>query len=188
MYAEAYARFTARQYDATVLLLATSVETALKSYISEKGGELTQFMLDKMASPMLENLFVAAVEYCGMTAPSDFKKWLANLRVHRNNIAHKPTSSCVDPLEVGRWVAVVEGLMSAINGETIDVNVGKVVQPVGPKAVEKFTADTVGVILRSEPYRDMPPYHVLMTTGETYRMNNSSFKIIDKYKFKTPNN
>lgn len=34
MYSEAYARFTARQHDAAVLMLATSAETALKSYIA----------------------------------------------------------------------------------------------------------------------------------------------------------
>lgn len=184
MYSEAYARFTARQHDAAVLMLATSAETALKSYISEKGGALMQYMLDKMASPSLENLFIASVEHCGLKAPDGFKKWLSALRTKRNEIAHKSTYTDIDPLEVGRWVAVVEAIMSAIDGGSVDSSIGLVVVPIGPKAKEKFSCETVGVILRMEPYASMPPYHVLMSTGETYRMNESSFEVLPKHKFK----
>lgn len=183
MFAEAYARFTARQHDATVLLLATSLETALKVYISEKGGALLQYMLDKMASPSLENLLVASMDYCGLNAPKDFKKWIASLRLKRNEIAHKPTITDVDPLEVGRWIGVVEAILSAMEGETIDDSIGLIISPIGKKAKEKFSNGTMGVILRMEPYISMPPYHVLMSTGETYRMNKSSFEIVANHKF-----
>jgi len=185
MYSEAYARFTARQHNAAVLMLATSAETALKSYISEKGGALLQYMLDKMTSPSLEHLFIASVEHCGLKAPENFKKWLSDLRIRRNGIAHKSTYTDVDPLEIGRWVAVVEAIMSAIDGESVNNLIGLVIIPIGPKAKEKFTSETIGVILRMEPYASMPPYHVLMSTGETYRMNESSFKVLPKHKFIT---
>ena len=146
MYSEAYSRFTARQHDTAVLLLATAAETALKSYISEKGGGLVQYILDKMASPSLENLFVASVEHCGLKAPVVFKKWLAALRNQRNDIAHKPTITDVNPLQLGRWIGVIEALMASMEGTDIDEYIGLVVSPVGPKALEKFSRETVGVV------------------------------------------
>ena len=186
MYSEAYSRFTARQHDTAVLLLATAAETALKSHISEKGGGLVQYILDKMASPSLENLFVASVEHCGLKAPLVFKKWLTTLRHQRNDIAHKPTITDINPLQLGRWIGVVEALMASMEGTDINECIGLVVSPVGPKALEKFSQETVGVVLRVEPYASMPPYHVLMSTGETYRMNESSFQVLPKYKFNAP--
>lgn len=188
MFSEAYARFTVRQNNAAVLMLATSAETALKSYISDKGGSLLQYMLDKMASPSLENLFVASMDHCGLNVPERFKKWLSALREKRNEIAHKSTFTNLDPLEIGRWIAVVEAIMSAIDGVLVNSYIGEVVTPIGLNASEKFSLGTVGVILRMEPYASMPPYHVLMSTGETYRMNEASFKVLPKHKFKTFNN
>lgn len=183
MYSEAYARFVARQHDAAVLMLATAVETAMKAYISSIGGSLLEYMLDKMASPSLENLFVASVNHCGLKAPADFKNWLSALRIKRNEIAHKSKSTYVDPLEVGRWIAIVEAILSSIDGNVPDSLIGQIVQPVGPKAKEKFQDEVKGVILRNEPFNAMPPYHVLLSTGETYRMSESSFKVIPKHKF-----
>jgi hypothetical protein len=183
MYSEAYARFIARQHDAAVLMLATAVETAMKAYIASIGGSLLEYMLDKMASPSLENLFVASVDHCGLKAPADFKSWLNALRVKRNEIAHKSKYTYVDPLEVGRWIAVVEAILSSIDGKIPDSLIGQVVEPVGPNVREKFPVEVKGVILRNEPYKTMPQYHVLMSTGETYRMNETSFKIVSKHKF-----
>lgn len=183
MYSEAYTRFTARQHDAAVLMLATAVETAMKAYIASIGGSLLEYMLDKMASPSLENLFVASVQHCGLKAPADFKNWLNALRNKRNEIAHKSKYTYVDPLEVGRWIAVVEAILSSIDGNVPDSLIGQVVEPVGPKAKETFQGEAKGVILRNEPFNTMPPYHVLMSTGETYRMSGSSFKVVPKHKF-----
>ncbi len=183
MYSEAYARFVARQHDAAVLMLATAVETAMKAYISSVGGSLLEYMLDKMASPSLENLFAASVNHCGLNAPADFKSWLNALRNMRNAIAHKSKYTYIDPLEVGRWIAVVEAILSSIDGNIPDSLIGQVVEPAGPKAKEKFQGQVKGVVLRKEPFKAMPPYHVLMSTGETYRMSDSSFKVIPKHKF-----
>lgn len=183
MYSEAYARFVARQHEAAVLMLATAVETAMKAYISRIGGNLLEYMLDKMASPSLENLFVASVDHCGLKAPADFKSWLSALRNKRNEIAHKSKSTYIDPLEVGRWIATVEAILSSIDGSIPDSLIGQVVEPVGPKVKEKFQGQVKGVILRNEPFKSMPAYHVLMSTGETYRMSESSFKVIPKHKF-----
>ncbi len=183
MYSEAYARFTARQHDAAVLMLATAVETAMKAHIASIGGSLLEYMLDKMASPSLENLFVASVNHCGLKAPSDFKNWLSALRNKRNEIAHKSKCTYIDPLEVGRWIAVVEAILSSIDGKVPDCLIGQVVEPVGPRAKDNFQVEVKGVILRNEPFSTMPPYHVLMSTGETYRMSESSFRVISKHKF-----
>lgn len=183
MFAEAYSRFTARQHDAAILLLATSLETALKAHISEKGGALPQYMLDKMASPSLENLLFASSEYCGLKVPSTFKNWISELRVKRNDIAHKPISTDVSSLEIGRWIGVVEAVIAAIDSELIDESIGQIISPIGKNSSKVFSKSTFGVILRVEPYLSMPPYHVLMATGETYRMNKSSFQIVTKYKF-----
>ncbi len=184
LFSEAYARFTKREYETSVLLLVTAIETGLKSFIGNSAGDLLVFMLDKMASPSLENLYTAAIDYCDLNTPRQYFAWLTNLRVKRNSIAHKANQTTIEPLELARWLAIVEAILGSMESHSVDDRIGCLVSPVGEKAKLKFSKGSRGVVLRREEYRDMPDYHILMETGETWRMNLSSFKVEKKQDIK----
>lgn len=184
LFSEAYERFTNREYETSVLLLATSIETALKSFIGSTSGDLLVFMLDRMASPLLENMYTAAIDYCALKAPRQYIEWLTNLRIKRNLIAHKANQTAIEPLELARWLAIVEAILGSMEAHSVDDKIGYLVRPIGDKAKLNFAEDSRGVVIRREEYRDMGSYHVLMETGETWRMNLSSFKVEKEQKIK----
>jgi hypothetical protein len=184
MFSEAYAKYTELEFQSSVLLLCTSIEVGLKAYISKNSDEISSYLLNNLQSPPVENLLELSIEHCQLSVPNQFKEWLKNLRVRRNLIAHAPRQTKIGVMELARWISVSEAILAAIDGHVIDKMIGMLVKPVGEKAKIKFKSETVGVILRKEPYMEMPDYHVLMDTGVTWRMNKQSFSKLKDQRLK----
>lgn len=150
LYAIALENFVNRSYDSAVLILATSIETALKWWLIENSDPISDYLLTNVQSPPIDRLYSCARKNTEITLPKNFGAWIVNLRNARNDIAHKPLGKKIDSLEVARWFAVGEAILSAFEGHAIDPLIGSVVEPIGEKASEKFPPDSRGVVLRRE--------------------------------------
>lgn len=184
LYAISWQTFAeSKSHDAAILVLATSIETALKWCLKEAGDAISNFLIEHTQSPPLRRLYECACENTSFDFPDHFAGWLGQLSTARNFVAHKPRGFEIDFLQMGRWFAVGEAIMKAIAGKANDPLVGYLVKPNGDRAIEHFTDDACGVVLRSEEFRNTGEarLHVLMDTGETYYFSEESFeKLTDK--------
>lgn len=184
MFAEAYAKYTELEFQSSALLLCTSVEIALKTYISKNSDATSSYLLNNLQSPPVESLLELSIDHCKLDVPKQFKEWITNLRVRRNLIVHTPKQTQIGVMELARWISISEAILAAIDGQTVDKMIGQLVKPIGEKAKTKFKAGSIGVVLRRESYKDMPDYHVLMDTGVTWRINRESFSKVKDQNLK----
>jgi len=177
-----------KSHDAAILILATSIETALKWCLMEQGDEISNFLIENTQSPPLKMLYKCICQNTDFNLPEHFSGWLHQLSSARNFVAHKPKGFEIDFLLMGRWFAIGEAILKAIIGEDNDPHVGYLVKPIGERAYEKFTDDALGVILRKEAFRNTQEekMHVLMDTGETYYFSDNSFELLPDKKQKFP--
>lgn len=179
LYALALESFIGRSYDSAVLILATSIEAALKSYLVRSGDGIADYLLSNIQSPPIDKLYACARKQANMDLPKGFGAWLVGLRDARNSVAHKPRLQTFPPLLISRWFAMGEAILSYMAGNAPDPLVGKLVEPIGDKAPEKFPENARGVILRRELLYDEHSYHVVIDTGETWRFGESKFRVCD---------
>ncbi|MCP3670909.1 MAG: hypothetical protein GY814_10845 [Gammaproteobacteria bacterium] len=177
-----------RSHDAAILILATSLETALKWCLMSQGDDISNFLIDNIPSPPLRKLYECACQYTAFDFPEHFSGWLHQLSTARNFVAHKPKGFKIDMLLLGRWFAIGEAILKAISGKDNEPLVGYLVKPIGERASEQFTDDACGVVLRREAFRNTEEekLHVLMDTGETYYFSDSSFETLPDKKQKFP--
>lgn len=176
LYAIAWENYIDRSFDSAILVLATSIETALKWWLNKQGDEITRFLITNIQSPPVEQLYTCARNNTDIELPGVFTDWLVRLRKTRNDIAHKPISKKIDNLEIARWFAVGEAILRSISGHNNDPLVGFLVEPTGEKAAEKFPPNSRGVVLRREELYGENSLHVLLDTGETWRFSTDACK------------
>jgi len=175
-------------HDAAILILATSIETALKWCLMEKGDDISTFLIENTQSPPLRMLYKCAYQNTNFNLPEHYSGWLHQLSSARNYVAHKPKGFEIDFLLMGRWFAIGEAILKAISGKDNDPLVGYLVKPIGERASEKFTDDARGVVLRKELFRNTQDEkkHVLMDTGETYYFSDGLFEVLPDKEQKFP--
>ncbi|MES9962202.1 MAG: hypothetical protein ABW116_01560 [Candidatus Sedimenticola sp. 20ELBAFRAG] len=189
LYAISLETFTEnRSFGSSVILLATAIETALKWCLRKKGDEVARYLLDNLQSPPLRSLFECVCEQYALQLPEKFGGWLNQLNRARNIVAHNPRDLEVEYLQVARWFATGEAILTSIAGKNVDEHVGMVVEPVGPRASTQFAQGAKGIILRTEcsPHDSEMKYHVLMDTGETYYYSEGSFEVLSDRAQKFP--
>jgi hypothetical protein len=185
LHAIAWERIRERAFAPAILILATAVETALKSWLIQHSDGIGGHLLQKMQSPPVEELLSVAIDKTGLSLPAIYKTWLVDLRKARNDVAHKPQPSInINPLEVVRWFAISEAMFNAMQGVHSDPWVGCLVEPIGGKATEHFQPDTRGVVLRREELYGENSLHVLLDTGQTYRFGPGSCKQCTEQRIK----
>lgn len=165
-----------KSHDSAVLILVTSIETALKWCLTQHGDDISKFLIEKSQSPRLDQLYACVQKETPYVLPPHYKKWLLRMMEARNYIAHKPRQIGIDILEIARWFAVGEAILKSINGHENDDMVGKIIEPIGGKAVEKLPPDTRGVVLRREELYGTESLHVVLDSGETWRFGPDSYK------------
>ena len=173
-----------KSHDAAILILATSLETALKWCLMEQGDDISNFLIDNIPSPPLRKLYECACQNTDFDFPEHYSGWLNQLSSARNFVAHKPKGFKIDLLLMGRWFAIGEAILKAISGKDNEPLVGYLVKPIGKRASEQFTVEACGVVLRREAFRDTEEekLHVLMDTGETYYFSDNSFERLSDKK------
>ena len=176
LYAIALENFVNRSYDSAVLILATSIETALKWWLIENSDPIADYLLTNVQSPPIDKLYSCARKNTEISLPKHFNSWIVNLRDARNDVAHKPLGKEISSLEIARWFAIGEAIFSAFEGYSIDPLTGSVVEPIGEKANEKFPPDSRGIVLRREILYREDSYHIVLDTGETSRFSEKTFK------------
>lgn len=174
--------------DSAILILATSIETALKWCLKRNGDGIANFLIEKMQSPSLDNLYLCALEHTPHNFPEHFKPWLAQLVRARNFVAHKPRGAEIEVLQVARWFAVGEAILKAIIDKESDPLVGFLIEPVGERAKENFAPHTRGVVLRREELRKTGEMklHVVLDCGESWYFGENSFQQLPNAQQKFP--
>jgi len=165
------------------MILATSIETALKWWLIEKGDPISEYLITNIQSSPIDKLYSCARKNTEIKLPKYFGSWLVQLRNSRNDIAHRPINKDIHPLEVARWFAVGEAILGAFEGIIIEPMVGFIVEPIGEKANEKFPPDSIGLVLRRETLYKENSYHVVLDTGETWRFGENAFKKSENQSF-----
>lgn len=181
LYGVAWENFEIRSFSAAVVILATSIETALKWYLTQKGDEISGYLIEETQSPQLSKLLSCARKYAELNVPKRFQKWVSDLSDSRNQIAHRPVKKKLDPLEVARWFAVGEVLLKAIHGEPSDPLVGALVQI--SEKIDKFPKGTHGVVLRREEDYGEDSFHILLDSGVTQRFGPNAFQELQDQSF-----
>lgn len=176
LYAIALENFINRSYDSAVLILATSIETALKWWLIKNSDPIADYLLTNVQSPPIDKLYSCARKNTEINFPKTFGAWIVNLRNARNDVAHKPLGKEIDSLELARWFAIGEAILSAFEGHSIDPLVGSIVEPIGEKAIKNFPPDSHGIVLRREVLYEENSYHIVLDTGETWRFGEEAFK------------
>ena len=174
LYAIAWENYIDQSFDSAILILTTSIETALKWWLNQQGDEIARFLINNIQSPPVEQLYTCARNKTDIKLPGVFAEWLVRLRKTRNEIAHKPASKKIDSLEIARWFAIGEAILKSISGHNNDPLVGFLVEPTGEKAADKFPPDSRGVVLRREALYGENSLHILLDTGETWRFSNAA--------------
>ncbi len=186
LYAIAWENFAKnKSNDSAILILGTSIETALKWCLKEQGNGISNFLIEKMQSPSLDQLYTCAKENTTYEFPDHFRGWLKQLVTARNFVAHKPRRMDIDVLQIARWFAVGEAILKALIKKESDKLVGYLVEPIGEHINEKFSPSTIGVVLRKENYNNTneEKLHVMLDTGESYYFGENAFqKLSNKYQ------
>lgn len=174
--------------DSAILILATSIETALKWCLKQAGDGIAKFFIEKMQSPRLDDLYLCAREHTQYDLPDHFKPWLMQLVRARNFVAHKPRGVEIDVLQIARWFAVGEAILKAIIGKKNDPLVGYLIEPVGKQVNEKFPSNTKGVVLRREEFRNTgeEKLHVVLDSGESWYFGEGTFQKLPTAQQKFP--
>lgn len=183
LYSIAWQNFSNHSFDSAILILATSIETSLKWWLNQEGDEIAKFLISNMQSPPLEELYKCARNNTNITLPGIFTDWLVRLRKARNDIAHKPSSGNINPLEIARWFAVAEAIFKSFSKFDNNKLVGYLVEPKGKDAHKKFHSDSKGIVLRQEKLGEEHWLHVLLDTEETYRFGLKSCKKCKEQNF-----
>lgn len=163
-------------FGSAVLILATSIETALKWWLNKNGDEIAKFLITYSPSPSIEKLYECARTNTEIDLPGAYIQWIKELRDIRNIIAHKPISTQINRLEIARWFAIGEAILKLISGHKSDKLVGHLVEPVGKKAIDKFADNSRGIVMRKEILDKEQFYHIMVDTGETWRFTRKGFK------------
>ena len=182
LYAIALENFTVRSYDSAVIILSTAVETALKWWLIKNGDPISEYLIANIQSPPIDRLYACARKHTTIALPKHFASWIVNLRDARNGVAHKPKAQDLNPLEVARWFAVGEAILTAVSGSPIDQMTGYIVEPVGDLSTKNFPQDSKGVVLRRELLYGEDSYHIALDTGETWRFSAQAFRKRDEQK------
>ena len=184
LYGVALENFVQRSYAAAVLMVATSVETALKRFLINNGDEIATYLVANIQSPPIEKLYSCARKHAGMNLPKEFTIALQGLRSARNDTAHKSQSSVLKPLLVARWFAVGEAIVTYQVAQESDALVSKLVRAIGEKAEKNYPPTAKGVILRKEHRGDQDWYHIVMDTGEARRFRIDEFTVCKDQEIK----
>lgn len=173
--------------DSAILILATSIETALKWYLKQHGDRIANYFIDNMQSPSLDKLYLCAHEHMPHKFPKHIKSWISQLTKARNFVAHKPRGFEIDVLQIARWFAVGEAILKAIIDKESDPLVGYLIEP-ADQVKDKFPPDTRGVVLRREEYYKTgeEKLHVVLDSGESYHFGENAFNILLNAQQKFP--
>lgn len=183
LYSIALDNFVNRSYDSAILILATSIETALKWWLFKCGDPISEYLISNIQSPPIDRLYSCTRKNTPINLPKHFGAWLVRLRDSRNKIAHKPENHNFHPLEIARWFALGEAIIGALDGNDIEPMTGFIVEPVGEKADKNFPPDSKGVILRREILHKVNSFHIVLDTGETWRFSEETFKKSENQSF-----
>lgn len=177
-----------KSYDSAILILATSIETALKWCLKQHGDNIANYFIEKMQSPSLDKLYMCALENTPHEFPEHFKSWLMQLGIARNFIAHKPREVDIDVLQIARWFALGEAILKAITDKENDPLVGYLIEPIGERADDNFPANTRGVVLRREEFRQTGEYklHVIFDSGVSWYFGENTFNKLPNSQQKFP--
>ncbi len=177
-----------KSYDSAILILATSIETALKSCLKENGDKIANYLIENMASPSLDRLYLCAQYHTPHNFPEHFRKWLIQLAKARNFIAHKPREAQIDVLQIARWFALGEAILKAITDKENDPLVGYLIKPVGERAEDNFPPDTRGVVLRREELYKTgeESLHVIFDSGVSWYFRENTYSKLPKAQQKLP--
>ncbi|WP_290704708.1 hypothetical protein [Amphritea sp.] len=176
LYSIAWDNFIEGSYQSAILILATAIETSLKWWLSKHSDEVYSHMKENMQTPAIELLYTCARKYTGLSLPNIFAYWLVNLREARNDIAHKPAAQAVNILELARWFAVGEAIFKAFSGSENSSLVGYLVEPTEDNPECTHHTDNQGIVLRQEELNGINSLHLILNTGETYRINSEACK------------
>lgn len=176
LYGVAWENFENRSLSAAVVILATSIETALKWHLTQKGDNVAGYLIENSQSPPLDKLASCARKYAGLNIPKNFQKWIAELAQARNQIVHRPVKQELKPLQVARWFAVGEALLNAIQDVASDPLVGELVRV--PDRFDDFPKGSRGIVLRREETYGEDGFHVWLDSGTTRRFGPDAFEIL----------
>jgi len=163
-------------FGSAILILATSIETALKWWLNINGDEIAKYLITNSSSPPIDKLYECVRNNSGIKFPGEYIAWIIKLRDTRNIIAHKPISTEFNRLEIARWFAMGEAILNLISENETDKLIGHLVEPIGKKSKERFADKSRGIVLRKEMLNDKEWYHIILDTGETWRFNRRGFK------------
>lgn len=173
--------------DSAILILTTSIETALKWCLQQEGGDISNYLIENMQSPSLDKLFVAVSQFTTYELPEHFKGWLKQLAQTRNYVAHKPRGVEIETLQIVRWFAMGEAILKAIIKKENHPHIGFLIKPIGERAEKDFPPDSIGVILRQERFQyGDNRMHVIMDSGESYYFSDNTFEVLSSSKQKFP--
>ena len=177
-----------KSHDSAILILATSIETALKRCLKQHGDDIANYFIEKMQSPSLDKLYLCAREHTPHEFPEHFRPWLMQLAKARNFVAHKPRGVEIDVLQIARWFAVGEAILKAIIDKENDSLVGYLIEPVGKRADEKLPPNTRGVVLRREEFLKTGEerLHVILDSGESWYFGENAFSRLPNAQQKFP--
>jgi hypothetical protein len=176
LYSIAWDNFIKGSHQSAILVLASAIETSLKWWLSKQSDEVYSHMKVNLQTPALELLYTCARKYTGLNLPNIFAYWLVNLSEARNDIAHKPAGETVNTLELARWFAIGEAIFKAFSGYRNSALVGYLVEPTEDNPDSCNYADNQGIVLRQEELNGVNSLHLILNTGETYRINSEACK------------
>lgn len=172
-----------KSYDSAILILATSIETALKWCLNQHGDNIANYLIEKLPSPSLDRLYMCALVNTPHEFPKHFQAWLKQLSEARNFVAHKPREVDIEVLQIARWFALGEAILKIITDKENDPLVGYLIEPSGENVVVNFPPDSRGVVLRREKlyHTGEDKFHVIFDSGVSrYFGENSFVKLPDK--------
>lgn len=174
----AWDSYTKHSFGTATIILAVSIETLLKWMLVQDSEEVTSYLIDNIPSPPLTKLLKAARSYKQLHVPEKFQSWVQKLMEARNNCVHKPNQQSVKWFEFGRWYAMGESIIRAINNEEINTWIGEYVELTSSKSPE--INGKQGVVLRWEvDYGDQSSFHILLSDSTTIRAQENTLKSIE---------
>lgn len=173
----AWDNFTKHSFSSATIILAASIETLLKWKLIQDSEEVTTYLIDNLPSPPLTKLLSAARTYKQLHVPEKFLSWAQKLMLARNDCVHKPNQQSVKWFEFGRWYAMGESIIRAINDEKINTWIGEYVELSSLKYAE--INGKQGVVLRWEvDYGDQSSFHILLSDSTTIRAQENTLRLI----------
>ncbi|WP_350293004.1 hypothetical protein [uncultured Croceitalea sp.] len=180
LFAYAVQNYENRSFSSFIITLTAALETGLKWYLSNKGDSISKYLLDNIPSPPLPKLLSVAISECGLEIPDIYKKWIGKLIEFRNHAVHKTGTIDFKIMQVTRWLAIGEAIISAIQDiKPYEFTGYKITIPEHHKTLPKGTK---AIIMREEKDYGEINLHIALDSGVSARTKEGSFDIDENQK------